>query len=119
MDTDKRILIVEDDDVFARLILILLVKEGYRVMVSPDGSMALDLLSQFQPHLIGLDLYLSEVNGWEFLEQYTHQTSAPVPVIVFSARAVPAQSFNGVKGFFQKPFDLFVFLAAVNQYLQI
>jgi len=118
MDTDKRILVVEDDDVFARLVSILLVKEGYHVMVAPDGLTALELLSQFQPHLICLDLYLPEVNGWEFLNQYTNQTSSPVPIIVFSARTVAIQSLVGITGFFQKPFDLSLFVAAVNQCFQ-
>lgn len=118
MDSDRRILVVEDDDIFARLVSILLVKEGYRVMVAPDGLTALELLSQFQPHLVCLDLYLPEVNGWEFLTQYTLQTSSPVPIIVFSARIVAIQTLPSVAAFFQKPFDLYLFLAAVNQYLQ-
>jgi len=118
MDIDKRILIVEDDDVFSRLVSILLVKEGYRVMVAPDGLTALEVISQFQPHLICLDLYLPEVNGWEFLNQYAHITSPPSPIIVFSARTVAIQTLPGVTGFFQKPFDMFIFLAAVNQCLK-
>jgi len=43
--------------------------KGFKVLVSPRGSDALDLAKQFQPSAITLDVFLPDMLGWSVLSQ--------------------------------------------------
>lgn len=86
----KKVLIVDDDPVMSFVCQRLLTKHGYDSELAPDGARALELLPQYQPDCILLDLMMPKVNGTNFLQQLRAQEAyRQVPVVVLTNVAVP------------------------------
>ncbi len=88
----KRLLVVEDDTSFARMIQLLLSRHGFEVLTSPGVADAKSKLGAdgggFE--LIVLDLMMPEENGFDFLNW---RDSAPdqvkaIPVVINTAKKV-------------------------------
>jgi len=81
----KRILVVEDEQMLARIIGMKLEEEGYEVTHAYDGEQAYTLLSQpTLPDLVLLDILLPKMSGFDVLTKL-HTEKLPIPkVIVFS-----------------------------------
>ena len=87
----KKILIIEDDPVMAHVCQRLLAKQEYSVAVACDGARGLELLTDFQPDLVLLDLMMPKTNGVEVLTRIRAQEALRnLPVIVFTNACIPA-----------------------------
>jgi CheY-like chemotaxis protein len=79
------ILVVNDDVRLADSVRQLLVEDGYDVHVTYDGVAAIQGVTDWQPDLILLDLFMPRLDGWGFLE---YRARAPAisdtPVLVWS-----------------------------------
>jgi DNA-binding response OmpR family regulator len=64
------ILIVEDDQTINQAYKQILEKEHHTVAVAFNGEEALDIVDDFKPDIILLDMLMPKVNGLEFLQQY-------------------------------------------------
>ena len=85
MATQKKVLIVEDDNFLRSLTAKRLEKEGYAVAVAVDGESALVTAQDAKPDLILLDLLLPGLDGFAVLGKLkAHDDLKKVPVIVFS-----------------------------------
>jgi CheY-like chemotaxis protein len=62
----KKILVVDDQPLIAKLMSTLLEKEGHRVVTAVDGLSALDALKEFTPDVIFLDLIMPNIGGEKF-----------------------------------------------------
>ena len=83
--TADHVLLVEDDRRSADLMRILLVDQGFRVVVATSGEEALEVLGRGVPAAVVLDIRLPGISGWEVLARVKGDaTSAHVPVIVVS-----------------------------------
>jgi len=83
---NKIILVVEDDQPILELMDILLKKLGYEPVLMPDVAKALDLVRENPPALILLDIMMTPINGWEFLEKLRQEYGiTDLPVILFTA----------------------------------
>jgi two-component system, chemotaxis family, chemotaxis protein CheY len=106
----RRVLIVEDDPSIANLLNAALSDEGYEVRHAPDGAAGLDLLEQWLPDVILLDLMLPIMNGWEFraAQQKLPAPAGAVPVVVVTAArdAVARSDELRARAIVLKPFDL-------------
>jgi PAS domain S-box-containing protein len=81
---DRVALVVEEDPQAAELMRLLLQEEGFTVLCAATAEAALLLAPQQPLSLITLDLRLTGIDGWEFLDQLrTSSTVARVPVLVF------------------------------------
>jgi CheY-like chemotaxis protein/nitrogen-specific signal transduction histidine kinase len=81
---DRIALVVEDDPKAAELMRLLLRDEGFTVLCAATAEAALLLAPQQPLSLITLDLQLTGIDGWEFLDRLrTSGTLARVPVLVF------------------------------------
>lgn len=84
--TSPRVLIVEDDPATRELWYDMLVKEGYSVVEAEDGAVALDRLSRSRADLILLDLFLPEMDGFEFsTELFRREAWRSIPIVVTTA----------------------------------
>ena len=84
---DRRILVIEDDKDFARLLSMLLSANGYDVAVAGDVHLAVSEASYRKPDLILLDIGLPVVNGFSVMEKLKSKpTLNDVPFIVMSGR---------------------------------
>jgi DNA-binding response OmpR family regulator len=64
----KEILIVDDEPNAVVPIQFLMEQQGYRVMIAERGEDALDLIYQYKPDLVLLDIMLPGIDGYEVCE---------------------------------------------------
>lgn len=106
----RRVLVIDDDEVFCQIISRVLIRAGYETLAVSDGCAALEAVECFQPDAICLDMYLPMLDGWGFLQKYREQTVIPIPIIACSASNVDSDSLVDVIKFFRKPFEFKLFL---------
>ena len=86
-ETNKKILIVEDDIAMREIVVHKLSANGFVVKEAGDGKDGIELIIQEKPDLVLLDLMLPEVNGFEVLETIRKNPDAAIastPIIVLS-----------------------------------
>ena len=91
---DKKILIVDDDDLFVELLSDTLTAEGYEVLTASDGMEALDKVRQRLPSYIFLDLILPKIDGirvCRYLKEDPRYSSIPVIVLTGIAAEDPSR----------------------------
>lgn len=79
----RTILLIDDDDLVAQTVSMMLSISGYDVRIANNG---IDALKIFQNEPIGLiisDLFMPSLSGWSVIEK-VRQTSRNVPVFVFT-----------------------------------
>ncbi len=83
--TKPYILVAEDDPSYARLYELKLKKEGFDVIVAPNGAEAMKAAQKQIPSLILLDLIMPVQDGFETLEQLkADKTLSRVKTVVSS-----------------------------------
>jgi serine/threonine-protein kinase RsbW len=89
VDSDRPILVVEDDDVTREVQCLLLQGAGFSVLAARNGREALDQMhSGLRPRLILLDLAMPVLDGYTFrAEQMRDPELEDIPVVVCSALA--------------------------------
>ncbi|HVW79027.1 MAG TPA: HAMP domain-containing protein [Alloacidobacterium sp.] len=64
---EATLLIIEDDQHYARILCDLAREKGFQVLVASRGSEALALAREFHPTAISLDVFLPDMLGWTIL----------------------------------------------------
>jgi two-component system alkaline phosphatase synthesis response regulator PhoP len=107
--TEKRILLVEDEEHLRKTIGLNLELEGYAVMAAADGIEALREFRRNNFQLIILDVMLPEMNGFDVCEQIRKEDPA-VPVLFLTAKGSGEDKVQGLKlgadDYMTKPFNL-------------
>lgn len=67
-DTQKKILLVEDDEGLSNVYMERLEAEGFDIRHVSNGEAALDAAKEFRPDLIVLDVMMPKVSGFEVLD---------------------------------------------------
>ncbi len=121
MDTQKRILIVEDDADIANVLALHLRDERYEVVHCAHGDDGLRRLEQGHWDALVLDLMLPGVDGLEIcrraraMERYT-------PIIIISARSSEVHRILGLElgadDYLAKPFSMLELVARVKALLR-
>ncbi len=81
---DRVALVVEDDPVFARILVELAREHGFKVVVSLSGTSVPALARELRPDAITLDIHLADLSGWHLLDRLKHDPATrhiPVHVI--------------------------------------
>ncbi|MBD1870099.1 response regulator [Oculatella sp. FACHB-28] len=116
----KRILLVEDDDANRQLMEDYLDHHDYVVSSIATGLDFLQIVIDFQPDLILLDLKLPDISGYLLLEQLQASSMfSRIPVIVISAFAFRAEQKRalelGARQYFIKPLNLMNLRQSIEQ----
>ncbi len=120
-----RILVVDDEPANVQLLKRALEQQGYEnVQVTTDPRQVPTLLTEFQPDLVLLDLFMPHLDGFEVLELIRglipHDNY--VPVLVLTADFTPETKRRalaaGANDFLTKPFDLGEVLLRIRNMLQ-
>jgi len=106
---EKKIILAVDDMAVGLTTVRTILQQDYDVRLAKSASIALDMLQQFVPELILLDIEMPEVSGFEFaalLQQNPEYRN--IPVIFVTSHANPqfidqAMGF-GAEGYIVKPF---------------
>jgi CheY-like chemotaxis protein len=82
----KKIMLVEDDKPILEMMEILLRRIGYEPVLIQDVTEALERVRREPPSLVLLDIMMTPINGWEFLEKVRGEYGMrDLPVILFTA----------------------------------
>lgn len=116
-----RILIIEDDNDFSRLLQIELELDGYEIATATTGPRGLSLLEEFQPNLVMLDIALPSMDGLEVCRRVRRVSN--VPVLMMTGHAVSeeeiAQGLNaGADEYMIKPLRRLELQARVSALLR-
>ncbi|HUF65108.1 MAG TPA: response regulator [Gemmatimonadaceae bacterium] len=82
---DRVVLIVENDERFARVLLDMARDKGFKGIVELDGEAGLGVAHDFHPDAITLDIDMPGVDGWAVLERLKHHPETRhIPVHIIS-----------------------------------
>jgi HAMP domain-containing protein/signal transduction histidine kinase/CheY-like chemotaxis protein len=85
---DRVLLVVEDDAVFAAILVGLGRERGFKVVVATRAEAALQLAREVRPDAMTLDLALPDMDGWALLDVLKHDPATrQIPVHVISGRS--------------------------------
>jgi two-component system cell cycle response regulator DivK len=97
--------------------------EGFEVRLAEDATQALNMLEDYRPALILMDVQLPGMDGLELTRQLRQNpTLTGVLIVALSAYAMAAEKANamaaGRDGYITKPINTRTFAATVRQYLE-
>ena len=103
----SQILIIEDDEVFAKILCDLAIERGYSARYTCSGKEALLSIEQLPPKGIILDIGLPDIDGIQVLKQLKHNLNTRhIPVHILSGhRCGPDALRMGAIAFEEKPTD--------------
>lgn len=119
---ERRILVVDDDKDSLEIISEALRWEGYHVDSATSGDKALQLIDQWKPDLVLLDVNMPKLSGIETLKNLRANTNY-VSVMFISGNASTEAVIEGLDAgaddYIPKPFDPLELLARVRTQLRI
>ncbi len=126
MDTKKKILIVDDEQINVEFFDLMLSKLGFVVEKAANGREALEKVKDFTPDLIMLDNIMPKMSGWEVTKilksDPAWQEWRDIPIIMFSAMDDVKDKIEGfelgVDDYITKPFNFSEVLARIRSVLR-
>jgi DNA-binding response OmpR family regulator len=116
----KRILIVDDEPRYLRLLEANLRTEGYEVSVAQDGVQALDVFSSQPIDLVLLDVMMPRLDGFGVCQRLREFSN--VPIVILTARGEEQDRVRGLDlgadDYLVKPFSATELLARVRAVLR-
>lgn len=111
--TDAKILIVDDQIANVEVLKDLLLMKGYsNIVTTTDSRNVIDIVLEFKPDILLLDLLMPFITGLEVMAELKKQDllSAYMPILVLTADATPESKQQALSGgasdFVTKPFNL-------------
>ena len=105
--SNKRILVVDDEERIVRFIRLNLEQDGFQVEEAFNGKDALDKLRQTLPDLILLDVMLPDIEGFDVLAMI--RENHEVPIIMLTAKTEEDDRVRGLElgadDYVTKPFS--------------
>lgn len=118
-----KIIVVDDDMVFRKLIKELLVDNGYEVETAENGKEGFEKLKKDKFDLAILDVNMPEMNGFELLNKIREDEELfDLPIIMLTVKSMiedQIQGFEyGADDYLAKPFDEEILIAKVKNILK-
>lgn len=114
------ILVVDDETQITRVLRTSLSAQGYDIRIANTGEMALEIMKDWQPHLIITDLSMPTVDGIQLCRHV--RAISQVPIVVLSVRDKEQQKVEaldaGADDYVTKPFGMNELLARVRANLR-
>ena len=117
------LLLIEDDEAIAELIVWHFAREGFSVRQTPDGEQALVLVEERVPDIVLLDWMIESLPGIEVCRRLRRNPkSANVPIIMLTARGEEEDRIRGLETgadeYVTKPFSPRELVARVSAVLR-
>jgi two-component system alkaline phosphatase synthesis response regulator PhoP len=121
--TDKKILIVDDEDDILDLLSYNLKKEGYTVLTARNGKEGVQLATDELPDAIILDVMMPEMDGFEVCRIIRRNpTTANIAVIFLTAKSGEIDEIVGLElgadDYIQKPISPRVLLTRLKTHIR-
>lgn len=120
-DKSMKVLVVEDEPSLIFTIRDTLESEGYDVVVSEDGTHALEMVKEHKPDIMILDIMLPGKSGYEVLEE-VRKEKFTFPVIILTAKDQEPDKVKGLNlgadDYLTKPFGVKELLARIEARLR-
>ena len=115
-----RVLVIEDEESFRDALQFMLSREGFDVILAPDGAEGMKLFDSKHPDLVLLDLMLPEVSGTDVCKYI--RTKSNTPVIMLTAKDTEIDKVVGLElgadDYVTKPFSTRELLARIKAVLR-
>lgn len=117
-----RILIVEDDEQNQILMNSFITSMGHEALHARNGREGLELVNEYRPDLILLDMRLPIMNGWELASIVSNDAQLNhIPIVAVSVRVDAVDEERaidaGCDNYISKPFSLQLMRDCINHYL--
>jgi DNA-binding response OmpR family regulator len=116
----KRILVVDDEPRYVRLMEANLISEGYDVIKGYDGQSAVEMVADDKPDLVLLDVMMPGLDGFGACERIREFSS--IPIIMVTAKGEEQDRVRGLDvgadDYIVKPFSATEVLARVRAVLR-
>ena len=118
---NTRVLVVDDESNITSLVATALHYEGFEVATAANGREALSQVTIFRPHLVGLDVMLPDLDGFEVARRL-RQEAQRVPILFLTAKDATEDKIRGLTlggdDYVTKPFSLEELLARIRAVLR-
>jgi len=119
----KRILIIDDEPDFVRVVQLRLEAVGYEVLVAFDGMQGVSSAHKEKPDLIILDIMMPAMHGHRVCEALKKSTKTwTIPIIYLTAKGSKEDEELayklGAEHFLTKPYDPHVLLDIIKKALE-
>ena len=116
-----RVLVVDDEPNIVDVVSMALRHNGFDVEAAGTGSGALSKVREWRPHVMVLDVMLSDMDGFEVAKRLTNDR-AGVPILFLSARDATSDKVRGLTtggdDYVTKPFSLEELVARLRNLLR-
>jgi CheY-like chemotaxis protein len=114
-----KLLYVEDNDDNVYMLVRRLRRQGFEVVVAPDGAQGIEAARQHRPDLVLMDLSLPVLDGWEASRRLKQAPeTCAIPIIALSAHAMTGDRERalaaGCDDYDTKPVELDRLLAKIR-----
>lgn len=93
---NKKILVVDDEEVIRKFLKIHLAKLGYEVTEAEDGQKAMEKIGEGKFDLIICDVMMPNKNGWEVVKEVkSNPEISEIPIILLTAKNDDVDMFKG------------------------
>ncbi|MDP3879688.1 MAG: response regulator transcription factor [Dehalococcoidales bacterium] len=83
----KKVLVIDDDTTFLRLVDQILTRQGYEVFKVGDGQEGLRLLFDERPDIVLLDVVMHGMTGWQICQRIREVTDIPIIMLTGQHKA--------------------------------
>ena len=108
MNSDTRILIVDDEAAICEILARLVRAEGYEPLIAYDGRAALEIVRHDAPEVLLLDVKMPGIDGMEVLHQ-VQRWDRDLPVIMITSQGLAKDAVAALRGgahdYLVKPFQ--------------
>jgi two-component system, OmpR family, alkaline phosphatase synthesis response regulator PhoP len=118
----KKILIVDDEFLIRKVLSFLMEEQGYEVTLAKDGADCFEVLKDFTPDLIFLDIMMPKTDGRDICRELRKDErfkDTKILMLTASGEYVANESWIaiGADGYVAKPFSPSKILEAVKKFI--
>ena len=119
--SNKKILIVEDDENIRELLRLYLEREGYDISEAENGAIGLSKWKAENPDMMLLDVMMPVMDGWQVIREIRDSGSS-MPVIMITAKGETMDKVSGLElgadDYIVKPLEMREVVARVRAVLR-
>lgn len=124
MDTQKKILVIDDEEDMQKLLKMRLEQDNFTVIIAGDGDIGAKAAEQEVPDLIILDIMMPKVDGYSCLKEIRKlPKTKDIPILILSGKEEEKVrdlfAFQKIDGYIEKPFELDNLVMKVKEILKM